>query len=74
MTELGALHSASWTAKYALDRYPRLTFAIARAPLAWGVIARIVRGDLSDPTAARGPGRVPLKLLERLGEHARAHA
>src|SRR5262249_30895950 len=72
--ELGPLHSASWTAKYALDRYPRLTFALARAPLAWGVIARIVRGDLSDPGAARGPGRLPLKLLERLGEHTRAHA
>jgi geranylgeranyl reductase family protein len=74
MAQLGSLHSASWTAKYALDRYPRLTFAIARAPLAWGVIARIVRGELRDPTAARGPGRLPLKLLERLGEHARAHA
>jgi geranylgeranyl reductase family protein len=70
--ELGPLHAASWTAKYALDRYPRLTFGLARAPLAWGVIARIVQGDLKDPAAARGPGRLPLKLLERLGERARS--
>ncbi len=70
MTELGPLHGASWTAKYALDRFPRLTFAIARAPLAWGVISRIVRGDLKDPTAAHGLARAPLKALDRLGKIA----
>jgi geranylgeranyl reductase family protein len=70
IAELGPLHSASWTAKYALDRFPRLTFAIARAPLAWGVISRIVRGDLKDPTAARGLARAPLRALDRLGKIA----
>jgi len=70
LTELGPLHNASWTAKYALDRFPRLTFAIARAPLAWGVIARIVRGELKDPTAAHGLSRAPLKALDRLGKLA----
>jgi geranylgeranyl reductase family protein len=70
LAELGPLHAASWTAKYALDRFPRLTFAIARAPLAWGVIARIVRGELRDPTAARGLARAPLKALDRLGKIA----
>jgi geranylgeranyl reductase family protein len=70
LAELGPLHGASWTAKYALDRFPRLTFAIARAPLAWGVISRIVRGDLRDPTAARGLARAPLKALDRLGKIA----
>jgi geranylgeranyl reductase family protein len=70
LAELGPLHGASWTAKYALDRFPRLTFAIARAPLAWGVISRIVRGDLKDPTAAHGLARAPLKALDRLGKIA----
>ena len=70
LAELGALHSASWTAKYALDRFPRLTLAIARAPFAWGVIARIVRGELRDPTSARGLSRAPLKALDRLGKIA----
>ena len=70
LAELGPLHSASWTAKYALDRFPRLTFAIARAPLAWGVISRLVRGDLKDPSAARGLARAPLKALDRLGKIA----
>ena len=70
LAELGGLHAASWTAKYALDRFPRLTFAIARAPFAWDVIARIVRGELKDPTRARGLGRAPLKALDRLGKFA----
>ncbi len=70
LAELGPLHGASWTAKYALDRFPRLTFAIARAPLAWGVISRLVRGDMKDPTAARGLARAPLKALDRLGKIA----
>ena len=71
IAELGPLHAASWTAKYALDRFPRLTFAIARVPLGWGVIARIVRGELKDPTAAHGLARAPLKALDRLGKIAR---
>jgi len=70
LAELGGLHAASWTAKRALDRFPNLTFAIARAPFAWGVIARIVRGELQDPTKARGFGRAPLKALDRLGKIA----
>ena len=70
LAELSPLHAASWTAKYALDRFPRLTFAIARAPLAWSVIARIVRGELKDPTAARGLSRAPLRALDRLGRIA----
>jgi geranylgeranyl reductase family protein len=70
LAALGSLHSASWTAKYALDRFPRLTFGIARAPFAWGVISRIVRGELADPTEARGVSRVPLKALDRLGKIA----
>jgi hypothetical protein len=70
LAELGGLHGASWTAKYALDRFPRLTFAIARAPLAWGVISRIVQGELKDPTRARGLARAPLKALDRLGKLA----
>jgi geranylgeranyl reductase family protein len=70
LAELSPLHAASWTAKYALDRFPRLTFALARAPLAWPVIARIVRGELNDPKDARGLGRAPLKALDRLGRFA----
>jgi flavin-dependent dehydrogenase len=70
--ELSALHSAGWAAKRALDRFPRLTFALARIPLAWPVVARIVRGELRDPGQARGLGRLPLKALDALGSRAGA--
>jgi len=72
LAELGPLHAASWTAKYALDRFPRMTFTIARAPLAWSVISRLVRGDLKDPSAARGLSRAPLRALDALGRLAAA--
>jgi hypothetical protein len=70
LAEVGALHAASWLAKYAFDGFPRLSFAIARVPLAWGVLARVIRGDLKDPTAAHGVSRAPLKALHRLGKLA----
>ena len=65
--ELTPLHTAGWAAKRALDRFPRLTFGLARIPLAWPVVARIVRGELRDPAEARGLGRVPLRALDALG-------
>jgi geranylgeranyl reductase family protein len=65
--ELTPLHTAGWAAKRALDRFPRVTFGLARIPLAWPVVARIVRGELRDPADARGLGRLPLKALDALG-------
>ncbi len=62
--------AASWGAKIAFDRYPRLTFALGRAPLAWGPIERLIRGDIEHPGAERGPSRVALKLIERLAKAA----
>jgi flavin-dependent dehydrogenase len=68
--ELGALHTTSWAAKRALDRFPRLTFALLRLPVTWPVLAKTLRGDLGDPTAARGLGRLPLRALHALGRAA----
>jgi geranylgeranyl reductase family protein len=65
---LGA--AASWGAKIALDRYPRLTFALGRVPPAWGAVERLVRGDIGHPGAERGPARLPLKLIEALAKAA----
>jgi geranylgeranyl reductase family protein len=68
--ELGPLAAASWGAKIALDRYPRLTFTLGRAPLAWGVVARLLRGDIASPSEQRGLARVPLKLIATLARAA----
>ena len=69
---LGPLAGASWGAKVALDRYPRTTFALARAPLVWPVVERLVRGDISAPSEARGLARPPLKAIAALARAARA--
>jgi geranylgeranyl reductase family protein len=67
---LGPLAKASWGAKIALDRYPRTTFALARAPLVWPVVERLVRGDIKAPDEARGLARPPLKAIAALAKLA----
>ena len=67
---LGALAGASWGAKVALDRYPRVVFGLARAPLVWPVVERLVRGDISAPSEARGLARPPLKAIAALARMA----
>jgi geranylgeranyl reductase family protein len=67
---VGPLARASWGAKIALDRYPRTTFALARAPLVWPVVERLVRGDISAPSEARGLARPPLKAIAALARIA----
>jgi geranylgeranyl reductase family protein len=68
---VGPLHSASWGAKTALDRYPRATFALGRLPPAWGVVERLLRGDIGHPGAERSSlARVPLRLIEALARAA----
>jgi flavin-dependent dehydrogenase len=69
---LGPMAAASWDAKIAFDRFPRLTFLLAGAPLVWGVVARILSGDLSHPGAARGLPRAPLRAIEALARAAGA--
>jgi geranylgeranyl reductase family protein len=57
---------ASWGVKVALDRFPRLTFALASTPLVWGAVERIVRGDVADVGGIGGLARPPLKLVKLL--------
>jgi geranylgeranyl reductase family protein len=67
---VGPLAGASWGAKFALDRFPRTTFALARAPLVWPVVERLVRGDISAPGEAKGLARPPLKAIAALARIA----
>jgi geranylgeranyl reductase family protein len=64
---LGRALAASWKAKLAIDRFPRLVFGIARLPLTWGFTAAFLRGDLAHPGEARGLVRAPLRVVEALG-------
>ena len=65
---LGPNAAASWSAKVALDRFPRLAFVVA--PLAWPTVARLVRGEIDRPGQARRLGRAPLRVLKRLAVQA----
>ena len=67
---LGLGAAASWGAKIAFDRYPRLTFALGRMPLAWGVVERMLSGELRHPGDQRGPARLGLKMIEGLAKRA----
>ena len=70
--KLGAMVRASWAAKAAIDRYPRLTATAARAPLLWDFVSRLMRGDVLAPRDAKGPVRIPLYLLKRIARAAGA--
>ncbi|HZR90803.1 MAG TPA: geranylgeranyl reductase family protein [Gaiellaceae bacterium] len=65
---LGA--AASWGAKAAFDRYPRLTFALGRIPFAWSAVEHMLRGEISHPGDEQGPSRWALKLIEALARAA----
>jgi geranylgeranyl reductase family protein len=67
---LGRTLAASWKAKLALERSPRLVFGIAGLPLVWGFTAAFLRGDLAHPDEAKGLVRAPLRLVEALGRRA----
>jgi geranylgeranyl reductase family protein len=74
---VGPQASASWGAKIALDRWPRTFFTLARTPGVWRVVESLMRGDVPHPGAAKGLGKAPLKLVERLaiaaGDPGRAY-
>jgi geranylgeranyl reductase family protein len=67
---LARLTAASWSAKHAFDRYPRLAFTLSRPPFVWPVVEGLLRGDLSHPGAAGGIARGPLKVVDALSRLA----
>jgi geranylgeranyl reductase family protein len=67
---LAPLHRASWKLKQALDRWPRLTWRLARTQLLWQTVERLLLGELSAPTEQQGLARLPLKALAVLGRRS----
>jgi geranylgeranyl reductase family protein len=61
---------ASWGVKAALDRFPRVTFRIARSRVVWRTVERLIRGDIEDVRGASGLAKPPLKALEALARAA----
>jgi geranylgeranyl reductase family protein len=64
------LHHASWRLKQALDRWPRLSWRLARTQLLWQTVERLLLGELSAPVEQQGLARLPVKALEILGRRS----
>ena len=58
--------AASWRAKLALERFPRLSFALLQAPQAWRALEQLMRADATHPAAIGGPGGAALRAAEWL--------
>jgi geranylgeranyl reductase family protein len=69
--ELDPLASAGWSAKVALDRYPRAVFALLRLPVTWRVIEKLLLGEVSHPGEAQGAGGRAMQVIEGLARLAR---
>jgi flavin-dependent dehydrogenase len=67
VSSLEPLATASWRVKLAFDRFPSLGFALARAPLAWWVGERLLRGELADPRPSGVRALLSQRTLELLG-------
>ena len=74
---LDPIASAGWGAKVALDKFPRVLFALMRLPVTWRAVEKIVTGELVAPSAARGLERRAMKVIElcarRAGDPGRAY-
>jgi flavin-dependent dehydrogenase len=60
--------SASWAAKRALDRFPRIIYGFARIPVVWRFADALLRGELASPSEAHGTMKAPLKIVKALGK------
>jgi geranylgeranyl reductase family protein len=62
--------SAAWGAKVALDRFPRLTYAVVRTPFLWNAVVSLIGGDVPSPSAMRGLRRASMKAVETIARAA----
>jgi hypothetical protein len=70
------LTAAGWGAKVAFERFPRTTFALARLPITFRALEKLMQGELGHPGAARGLEKGAIRLIyavaRRAGDPGRA--
>jgi geranylgeranyl reductase family protein len=70
------LTAAGWGAKVAFERFPRTTFALARLPITFRALEKVIQGELGHPGAARGLEKGAMCLIymvaRRAGDPGRA--
>jgi geranylgeranyl reductase family protein len=57
------LTRAGWQAKRAFERFPGLTYALARIPVTFRALEKLLHGDLPEPAAARGAERAAVRAI-----------
>jgi flavin-dependent dehydrogenase len=66
IAELGPMLGFGWNAKLALDRLPRTVMAGVLSPPGWGVIEKMMRGEMPKPEAEGGLQGMAIRGLETL--------
>jgi geranylgeranyl reductase family protein len=66
MSELGPMARFGLDAKRALDRLPRLVMVGMLTPPGWGVVEKLLRGELTEPESERGLEGAAIWGLEAL--------
>jgi geranylgeranyl reductase family protein len=67
---IAPLTRAGWGAKAAFERFPRTTYAVARLPVTFRALAKLLTGDLPEPAAARGVERAAIRVIYRVARLA----
>jgi geranylgeranyl reductase family protein len=60
---IAPLTRAGWGAKRAFERFPRTTYALARLPITFRALEKLLQGELTEPAAARGPERAAIRAI-----------
>ncbi len=71
---IAPLTRAGWGAKRAFERFPRATYAVARLPVTFRALEKLLRGELAEPAAARGLERAAVRAVYALSRAASAAA
>jgi len=67
---IAPLTRAGWGAKRAFERFPRTTYALARLPITFRALEKLLQGELSEPAAARGIERAAIRAIYALSRVA----
>jgi geranylgeranyl reductase family protein len=60
---IAPLTRAGWGAKAAFERFPRATYAIARLPVTFRALEKLLQGGLAHPAAARGAELAAIRAI-----------
>jgi flavin-dependent dehydrogenase len=68
--KIAPLTRAGWGAKAAFERFPRTTYAVARLPVTFRALEKLLTGDLPEPAAARGVEKAAIRVIYRVARLA----